>query len=188
MLVRARPDLRWQASNEPAFADGLDLDRLWEAWGGGETPFSVAVPWVNGTALAGISETLPPPATVPSLDAGGAACLHSAQLRADGASYAHFPFFGPAYGNTFGGPTDVFLLGPWETMQLFFKRALVVDALVKAGVAFHPETMVRCGMLEMLRQIDSAQRDAALPVPVLEHVILSLHYCRFYGEGASRCF
>jgi hypothetical protein len=38
------------------------LDRLWDAWGGGGSPFSAAVPWINGTALVGTSNTPPPEA------------------------------------------------------------------------------------------------------------------------------
>ena len=188
MLVRARPDIRWLGSGEPAFALGLDVDRLWDAWGGGESPFTVAVPWVNGSALVWVSQSPPPPDAVPSLRAGGAACLHSAELRADGGPYAYLPFFGAASGNNYGGPNDVFLMGPWETMQLYFPRAPLIDALVKAGVGFHPETMVRCGMMELLRQAASERRESGKTVPVLEHVILGLHYCRLYGGAAAACF
>jgi len=194
MLVRSRPDMRWQDSSEPAFARGLDLDRLWDAWGGGGSPFSMAVPWINGTALVGTSKTPPPPAHAPPLRVGGAACLHTgarAELPADEGPYAFLPFFGPAFGNNFGGPSDMFMMGPWEAMQLFFPRAPLVEALTKAQVGFHPEELVRCGMVELLRRVDAERREsgaAASPMPVLEHVVLSIHYCRHYGAGASSCF
>jgi hypothetical protein len=187
MLVRARPDISWQNSTKPALAQGLDLDRLWDAWGGGGAPFSKAAPWL-GDALAGGSLTVPPPAHVPSLAAGAPACLHNG-LPPEGRS-AFLPFFGPVFGNNFGGPNDVFLMGPWEAMQQYFPRAPIVEALMKARVGFHPEELVRCGMAELLRQADATRREsgAADPAPVLEHVVLDIHYCRHYSAEAAACF
>jgi hypothetical protein len=194
MIVRARPDMRWAdggGSQAPVFAQGLDLNRLWGAWDDGASPFHLAAPWINGSALPGIYYTLPPPANTPPLNLAGAACLHSGNPRAEPPAgqgpFAFLPFFSPAFGNGWGGPNDMFMFGPWETMRYVFPRAPLVEPLLRAGVILHPEKMLRCGMEEMLRQA-SGERGKADPIPVLEQVILDIHFCRHYGMDTSLCF
>jgi hypothetical protein len=203
MLVRARPDLRWQekggacGSCPPVFDEGLDLDRVWGSLGSGAAPFSEAVSWLSGSAVVGVSLTPPPPPEAPALSQShGAACLHTDaigldQLRAAGGLYRYLTFFTPAWGNGFGGPSDMLMIGDFDALQLYFPRAPLVESLLATdAVSFHPEEMVRCGMVELLRQADYARRknEPQSPMPILQHVILELHYCRHNTGSEITCF
>jgi len=200
MLVRSRTDLRWQekggacGSCAPVFYEGLDLDRLWTALDSGATPFSEAVPWISNSALAGVAITPPPAPETPTLSQGGAACVntgHREKLPENGGPYRYLTFFTPAWGNNFGGPTDMLMFGPFDAMQMYFTRAPLVERLLATGkVSFHPEELVRCGMVELLRQADVARRQSKLqgPLPILQQVMLDIHFCRHYRAGETQCF
>ena len=194
-IVRARPDLCLSPEeDEAALPGGIDLD-AWqrageEGWlgsAGGDTLVSERSGPITEGALA--ARTL----YVPQLDTAQAACKIPDAGAGAGDTLPQkvttHVFFTPDYGSDWGGPTDVFAWGPSSAMALFAQRAVTFDGLVKDhGVPLHPETLVRCGMLELARAASlGSGNGSSRSLHVVAHSQLKVSYCRRWGLQTTMC-
>jgi len=163
------------------FVNGINLNVYWDAW--------------NRSML--LSTTLPTEllGTVKRVDTwspgplDNAACINSAPIPLGSASTFDFlPLFSPAHGNDWGGPNDSILWGPFDTMRLYFSRALTLEKGLFKRIMFHPETLVKCGIMEALRLSQPAPEQGVAMRPVaIEHIMISLGYCRQKRADLVHC-
>ncbi len=71
---------------------------------------------------------------------------------------------------------------------VYFSRALALESGLFKHIMFHPETLVKCGMMEELRLSQPAPELGAAARPVaIEHIMLSFGYCRQKREDLVHC-
>jgi hypothetical protein len=199
MVVRARPELFFSFDvleslgskhlgpsfdevrrfSHVFFSNGINLNTYWNAWDRLEL-LSTTLPTELQSTILRVDTWVSGPSD-------GPACVNTAAFPANSASVHDFlPLFSPAYGNDWGGPNDFILWGPFETMKLYFSRAATLEYRLFNRIKFHPETLVKCGMMEALRLYEPNSSWIERPV-VFEHIMISLGYCRRNKLNLTSC-
>lgn len=205
MMVRVRPDIFFnkfdfekeqhgvhlgppfdtvRSFSEKIYASGINLDEYWKAWDRTHL-LSSYLPYE-------IKESIARTDTWAFSSTDGPACGQSntnSKGILDFREFFFLPIFSPAHGNDWGGPNDNFIFGPFESMHLYFSRASMLEKL-NGQIFFTPEGLVRCGMMEALRTVQTSQSFEEVlerKPKVIEHIMLSLGYCRRKTKNTVYC-
>lgn len=168
-IVRFRPDSCFH-NNFEHFPNGIDLDSL-------------------GTQILFPFDS--PTLYTPNLNTSFAACSETAISISEYDEVVHI-LYTPDFWNNWGGPTDIFDFGTWDTMELFFTRSIFYDKLyLDYGYPILSELMVKCGSLEVARE--RSFRLEGKHLHKILHVPLKLSFCRRWGgdimcTGRANCF
>jgi len=201
MVVRARPDLFFSFDkleslrckhlgpsfdevrkfSQTLYSNRINLDVYWDSWNRSQR-LSTALPAELQNAISRVDTWISGPHD-------GPACVKSAAVPADSSSnYDYLPLFSPAHGNDWGGPNDNINWGPFETMKHYFSRALTLEKGLFKRITFHPETLVKCGIMESLRtSLLNLNSDKLMRPVAIEHIMLSLGYCRQKTSALTHC-
>jgi hypothetical protein len=201
MVVRARPDLFFyfeklerlrckhlgpsfdevRQFSQTFYSNRINLDVYWNAWNRSQR-LSTTLPTNLLTTILRVDTWISGPSD-------GPACVNSAAVPAESAfAYDYLPLFSPAHGNDWGGPNDSILWGPFETMRHYFSRGSTLEKGLFKRISFHPETLVKCGIMESVRTSQlHLNSDKVMRHVAIEHIMLSLGYCRQKNNALTHC-